>query len=181
MARARRLALVLAAAASAAACDPKTTTTAPEGPAPDSAPVQPAQDAEAGDAPAPEGKPVNLVEVSRAAPAAERLAGNILVAGRAMQYLRDLTDLHPTRVTSTEGHEGAAQWATQAFREAGLVDARIEPFTISHGWERRPATAAVVAPTARALDVKAAGWFRPRRTRGSAASSCTRKISAPTR
>jgi carboxypeptidase Q len=104
---------------------------------------------------------VDLDAVLHAAPAAERLAGNILTAGHAMETLAELTFAHPSRVTGTKGHEEAAAWAVDAFKKAGVASARAEPFTMAHGWERRPARAKLVAPAERTLHVAPAGWFPP--------------------
>lgn len=143
-------------------CEPKTV--AQTGPLVDAGEVATAPSArEDALAPAPAAPvvPVDLEAVLRAAPAAERLTGNILTAGHVMETLSELTFAHPTRVTGTKGHEEAAAWAIDAFKKAGLTSARAEPFTIAHGWERRAARAKLVAPAERTLHVAPAAWFPP--------------------
>jgi carboxypeptidase Q len=144
------------------ACEPKTLPQAGAGPdAGEAAPAPTARDDAQAPAAAAPVIPVDLDGVLRAAPAAERLAGNILTAGHAMETLAELTFAHPSRVTGTKGHEDAAAWAVDAFKKAGIASARVEPFTMAHGWERRPARAKLVAPAERTLHVAPAGWFPP--------------------
>ncbi|WP_394833298.1 M20/M25/M40 family metallo-hydrolase [Pendulispora rubella] len=91
----------------------------------------------------------------------QRLAGSILVGGHAYDYVRDLSDAHGPRLTGSAVLAGAARWAVESFRRAGLEGARIEEFTISHGWERREARARMLAPLERPLHVSAVGWSAP--------------------
>ena len=96
-----------------------------------------------------------------ASSAEEQLAGRILMSSHAMETLTELVTLHPSRVTGSKGHDAAATWAVEAFKKAGIARARVEPFTMAHGWERREAKASVAAPHARTLHATAAGWFPP--------------------
>lgn len=146
------------------ACDPKTTTApavpvdaaeAQAAPKPQPADAQPADDVD------PPNKSVDFDDVLRAAPVAQRLVGELLTQGRAMETLSELCFAHPSRVSGTPGYDGAAAWAVEAFKKAGLAGARLEPFTMAHGWERRPVRLRTVSPSDRTLHASAAGWFPP--------------------
>src|SRR6185369_3416262 len=47
-----------------------------------------------------------------------RIAGSILVNGRSMDYLRELTDFGG-RLTGTAAYQRSAEWAAEQFRAAG--------------------------------------------------------------
>jgi len=91
-------------------------------------------------------------------PQAAAIAGAILVGGRAVEHLRDLSDLFPGRVTGTTPHRRAAEWAAQRLRAFGIPDVRLESFTIPNGWERGSALGRILAPIERALAVGSLQW-----------------------
>src|SRR5262249_50738211 len=68
--------------------------------------------------------------------AAARLAGSVLVGGRAMKYLGDLTDKFGGRLTGSPSYNRSAEWAAEQFRGMGIKNVKLEPFTIPNGWER---------------------------------------------
>ncbi|WP_394843786.1 M20/M25/M40 family metallo-hydrolase [Pendulispora brunnea] len=91
----------------------------------------------------------------------QRLAGSIVVGGHAYDYVRDLSDAYGPRLTGSALLAAAARWAVESFRRAGLEGARIEEFTIPHGWERREARARMLSPVERPIHVSAVGWSSP--------------------
>lgn len=93
--------------------------------------------------------------------AAARLAGSILVQGRSMDYLKNLTDRFGGRLSGSPAYERSAEWAAGEFRAAGLRDVRLEPFTIDNGWTRGRASGRILAPFARTLHIESLGWSPP--------------------
>ncbi|HMF93558.1 MAG TPA: M20/M25/M40 family metallo-hydrolase [Vicinamibacterales bacterium] len=91
------------------------------------------------------------------ATAEPQLAATIVRERHTLEYVRELTAIGP-RLTGTPTFERAAQWAAQQLRAAGIAGVTLEPFTIADGWERDRATARIVAPIDRPLDVAALGW-----------------------
>ena len=79
--------------------------------------------------------------------------------GRALEYVVDLTRTVGARISGSAGYERAAAWAQEQFRSAGVPDAKLEPFTMPHGWEREQrARAKIVSPVETALAVESVGW-----------------------
>src|SRR4051812_31261792 len=79
--------------------------------------------------------------------------------GHALQYVVDLTRTVGARVSGSTAYERAAVWAQEQFRSAGVPDARLEPFTIPHGWEREQrARARIVSPVETVLAIESVGW-----------------------
>jgi len=74
-----------------------------------------------------------------------------------MEYARGLTAIGP-RLAGSANYERAAEWAAGQLRAAGIERVGFEPFTIPDGWERERASARLVAPVARPLQVAALGW-----------------------
>jgi hypothetical protein len=89
---------------------------------------------------------------------AGRLAGSILVGGRSMNYLEELTDKFGTRLTGSPAYGRAAEWAAAQFRAAGITNVRLEPFAVDHGWERGLARGRIIAPVSRPLHIESLGW-----------------------
>jgi len=46
----------------------------------------------------------------------------------------------------------------ERFKESGLSNVRLEPWTIANGWTRGPATGQIVSPTHHTLTLETAGW-----------------------
>jgi carboxypeptidase Q len=91
-------------------------------------------------------------------PAAEQLAGAILIDGRSMTYLQDLTDRFGGRLTGTPAYNHAAEWAMGEFRAAGVTDVKLESFTIPNGWDRGWAHGRILSPLDRPLHIESLGW-----------------------
>ncbi len=111
-------------------------------------------------APKPAPLPV-IAAPAKPDPEMQRLAGSVLLGGHVMEYLRDLSDGYGPRLTGSPVLDAAAQWAVGEFKKAGLENAKVEPFTITNGWQRREATARILTPTARPLHVSAVAWTPP--------------------
>jgi len=88
----------------------------------------------------------------------KRIAGSILVDGHSLDYLQGLADGFGGRISGSAAYEQASKWAAQQFREAGIKDVRLEPFTLPNGWERISARARMITPLDRLLQVHSYGW-----------------------
>src|SRR5919201_121133 len=88
---------------------------------------------------------------------ANRIASSILM-GKSMDTLRQLTDGFGGRVSGTPAYNGAVEWAARKFREAGIKNVRLEPFTIPNGWQRGPARGGITKPIQRAIHIESLGW-----------------------
>jgi carboxypeptidase Q len=91
--------------------------------------------------------------------AAARLAGSVLVGGRAFEYVKELTDKFGGRLSGSSAYERSAEWAAGEFRAMGIKDVKLEPFTLENGWERvGRARGRIVAPVERTLHVESLAW-----------------------
>jgi carboxypeptidase Q len=86
------------------------------------------------------------------------LAGSIMVEGHSLEYLRGLTDGFGGRVSGSSAYQKAAEWAVSQFRAAGINNVKLESFTMPNGWERVSASARMIAPLERPLQVQSYGW-----------------------
>ena len=87
-----------------------------------------------------------------------RLAGDILVNGRAMEYMQTLSDKFGGRLTGSAAYDRSAEWAAEQFRAAGIKDVRLEPFQVENTWTRGAARARMIAPLERTLHLESLGW-----------------------
>jgi carboxypeptidase Q len=78
--------------------------------------------------------------------------------GNALAQLTELGDTFGPRVTGSQAHLKAADWAAAQFRAAGLQNVHFEKFRMEHGWQRGTARAAMITPLARPLHVESQGW-----------------------
>jgi len=90
-------------------------------------------------------------------PVTDQLAGSIYT-GPSMATLRELADGFGGRVTGSPSYQRSAEWAAAKFRSYGIQNVRLEPFTIPAGWQRGSATAALVSPLPRPLNIASMGW-----------------------
>jgi carboxypeptidase Q len=72
--------------------------------------------------------------------------------------LQYLTDRIGPRLTGSPQLDQASHWTMERFKELGLSNVHLEPWTITNSWTRGPATGRIVSPTESALTVAAAGW-----------------------
>src|SRR5467141_2262589 len=72
-----------------------------------------------------------------------------------LQYLAD--HIGP-RLTGSLQLDQASHWTMERFKELGLANAKLEPWTIANGWTRGPATGQIISPTHHVLTLETAGW-----------------------
>ena len=89
---------------------------------------------------------------------ASRIAGSVLVGGRSMSYVEELTDKFGARLTGSAAYDRAAEWAAAQFRAAGIKNVRLEPFAVDHGWERGLARGRMTSQMNRQLHIESLGW-----------------------
>jgi hypothetical protein len=87
-----------------------------------------------------------------------RLAGEVLVNGRALEYVQNLSDKFGGRLSGSPAYDRAAEWAAEQFRAAGIKDVRLEPFQLESTWARGGARAKMLAPLERPLHLESLGW-----------------------
>src|SRR6202171_140262 len=72
-----------------------------------------------------------------------------------LQYLAD--HIGP-RLTGSPQLDQASHWTMERFKELGLANAKLEPWTIANNWTRGPATGQIISPTRHVLTLETAGW-----------------------
>src|SRR6266849_6807320 len=77
---------------------------------------------------------------------------------QAMENLEYLSDEIGARLTGSPQLKQANDWTAAKFREYGLTNVHLEPWTIAHSWTRGTAHARVVSPSAHPLTIASAGW-----------------------
>ena len=87
-----------------------------------------------------------------------RLAGEVLVNGRAMEYVQNLSDKFGGRLSGSPAYGRAAEWAAEQFRAAGIKDVRLEPFQLESTWARGASRAKMLTPLERPLHLESLGW-----------------------
>ncbi len=87
-----------------------------------------------------------------------RLAGEVLVNSRAMEYVRNLSDKFGGRLSGSAAYDRSAEWAVEQFRAAGIKDVRLEPFQLESTWARGLSRARMIAPLERPLHLESLGW-----------------------
>src|SRR6202158_4022418 len=90
-------------------------------------------------------------------PVADQLAASIY-NGPSMTTLGELTDGIGGRLTGSPAYVRSTEWAAAKFRSYGIENVRLEPFTIAAGWQRGMASAAMLAPMSRPLNLASLGW-----------------------
>ena len=90
-------------------------------------------------------------------PVADRLAASVY-NGPSMATLGELADGIGGRLTGSPAYVRATEWAAAKFRSYGIENVRLEPFTIAAGWQRGMASAAMVTPMSRPLNLASLGW-----------------------
>lgn len=87
-----------------------------------------------------------------------RLAGEVLVNGRALEYVQNLSDKFGGRLSGSPAYDRAAGWAAEQFRAAGIKDVRLEPFQLQSTWARGASRARMLTPQDRPLHLESLGW-----------------------
>src|SRR5216684_93154 len=76
----------------------------------------------------------------------------------AMQNSEYLGDAIGPRLTGAPQLKQANDWTAAKFREYGLTNVHLEPWTIAHSWTRGTARVRIVSPTEHPLTIASAGW-----------------------
>jgi len=72
-----------------------------------------------------------------------------------LQYLADRIG---PRLTGTGQLDQASRWTVDRFKEIGLSNVHLEPWTIANSWTRGAAMGRIVSPASQVLTLAAAGW-----------------------
>jgi carboxypeptidase Q len=72
--------------------------------------------------------------------------------------LQYLTDRIGPRLTGSPQLDQASHWTMERFKELGLSNVHLEPWTIANSWTRGPATGRILSPTEEPLTLAGAGW-----------------------
>src|SRR5207245_4724195 len=92
-------------------------------------------------------------DASAIAAADARILGEIREHSKAMENLEYLSDEIGQRLTGSPQLKQANDWTAAKFREYGLVNVKLEPWTIAHSWTRGTAHARIVAPAEHPLTI----------------------------
>jgi len=75
-----------------------------------------------------------------------------------MDNLEYLSDEIGQRLTGSSQLKQANDWTAAKFREYGLTNVKLEPWTIAHSWTRGTSHARIVSPAVHPLTIASAGW-----------------------
>src|SRR6267378_3533820 len=108
------------------------------------------------------------VRAGSAKPAAEDTSAFAAADAQILSEVRDhseaienseyLSDAIGPRLTGSSQLKQANDWTAAKFREYGLTNVHLEPWTIAHSWMRGTAHARIVSPTEHPLTIASAGW-----------------------
>lgn len=91
--------------------------------------------------------------------ALQQLTGNLVLAGEAYEYDRELADTIGPRLTGSANYMRAASWAQAKLQELGLANIHTEMWTIPATWEPvGPATGHILTPVDHTLHLYSSGW-----------------------
>ena len=91
-------------------------------------------------------------------PALSRIAGQGFMNSQAFDYLTDLSDNVGGRVTGSPESQKSIEWGLAKMNQIGLVNVHAEKYSIWKGWTRGSASAEMLSPVRRKLDVDSMGW-----------------------
>src|SRR5713101_869068 len=77
---------------------------------------------------------------------------------QVMENLEYLSDEIGSRLTGSPQLKQANDWTAAKFREYGLTNVHLEPWTIARSWTRGTARARIVSPAVHPLTIASAGW-----------------------
>src|SRR6266851_2268234 len=97
-------------------------------------------------------------EGSPFAAADEQILSEIRDHSQVMENLEYVSDEIGPRLTGSPQLRQASEWTVTKFREYGLTNVKLEPWTIAHSWTRGAARARIVSPTEHPLTIASAGW-----------------------
>ena len=69
-----------------------------------------------------------------------------------------LVDRIGPRLTGSDQLDKASHWTLERFKELGLSNAHLEPWSIANSWTRGPAYGRILSPTPMVLTLETAGW-----------------------
>ena len=88
-----------------------------------------------------------------------RLGGQMMLAGQAYEYDRELADEIGPRLTGSANYVKATNWAVAEFKRLGLSNVHLEGWTIPATWEPETlATASMILPHEQRLHLESEGW-----------------------
>lgn len=88
-----------------------------------------------------------------------RLGGQMMLAGKAYEYDRELADDIGPRLTGSANYVKATEWAAAEFKRLGLSNVHMEGWTIPATWEPDTlATARMILPHEQRLHLESEGW-----------------------
>src|SRR5947208_4861790 len=97
-------------------------------------------------------------DASAFAAADAQILSEIREHSQAMDNLEYLSDEIGPRLTGSPQLKQANDWTAAKFRQYGLTNVHLEPWTITHSWTRGAAHARIVSPTEHPLTIASAGW-----------------------
>lgn len=97
-------------------------------------------------------------DTSAFAAADAQILSEVREHSEAMQNSEYLGDAIGPRLTGSPQLKQANDWTAAKFREYGLTNVHLEPWTIAHSWTRGTARARIVSPTEHPLTIASAGW-----------------------
>jgi len=93
---------------------------------------------------------------AKASPEVQVLIDRAMSGSQAYDITRDLTTEIGPRLAGSDAEARARDWTVQRFKDIGLQNVRVQPFTIK-GWERGVETANIVSPYPQQLYITALG------------------------
>src|SRR5712692_9838225 len=96
-------------------------------------------------------------EASGFAAADAQILSEIRDHSQAMENLEYLSDEIGPRLTGSPQLRQANEWTAAKFREYGLTNVKLEPWTIARSWTRGTARARIVSPAVHPLTIAWAG------------------------
>ncbi len=97
-----------------------------------------------------------LTEVETVSDTVQSIIDSAMAGTQGYDITRDLTTEIGARMAGTEAEARARKWTVEKFKEIGLQNVRIEPFSVP-GWERGVETAEVISPFPQNLFITALG------------------------
>ena len=91
-------------------------------------------------------------------PALVSIAGHGMMSAHPYEDLEELSDMIGGRVTGSPEAAKAIAWGIAKMKAIGLDNVHAEKWSLSRGWSRGSATAELVEPIQRKLDIDSMGW-----------------------
>src|SRR6266481_878728 len=89
----------------------------------------------------------------------QRVLDDARKGSQILSNLTYLSDMIGPRLTGSANLKRATEWGAARMKEYGLVNVKLEPWTIPEGWERGHAHARLLDPdTGRTLSIASMGW-----------------------